>query len=422
MNPITENTIDWNTGTWHNSQAGEVQAEVVICSDWAPIRGFKEIILQDPEAVYGDLLPELRDSDLRIVNLECPLVDDGDPVAKSGAVLKGLSGHISGLTRIPFEVATMANNHVFDYGTEAFVKTRQLLHENNIKTVGAGMSLEEASAPLILSCKGVKVGIINFSEGEDLTAAGENPGVFGWEVNGVVDQVRSLKEKVNATIVICHAGVEYIPYPPPYLAAAFQQIADAGADLIIGHHPHVPQGVQIRKHVPICYSLGNFIFFQHTELQFRKIGYFVKAGINENGISHIRMVPYEIHPTRLQLLKEDKRQWVLNKLKDISEPLGDFPQVIEAWNGFIKYYGIKGFQNEMTHIMDQLAKEPAKGAAMFRNRLTTMQHNQHLADAMTRIMNGTINHAPDWAFEIVTEWFTRKISPHGCINNMAKYR
>ena len=402
--------MDWNSGTWHNDQAKDVLAEIAICSDWAPIRDFKDIILQDPEAVYGDLLPELRKSDMRIVNLECPLVDDGDPVSKSGTVLKGLSSHISGLTRIPFEVATMGNNHVFDYGIDAFEKTRQLLHNNGIRTLGAGMSLEEASAPLIITCKGVRIGIINFSEGEDLTAAGENPGVFGWEVDGVVDQVQTLKDKVNVTIVICHAGVEYIPYPPPYLAAAFQRIADAGADLIIGHHPHVPQGVQIRKHVPICYSLGNFVFFQNTELQFRKIGYFVKAGIADNGLSHIRMVPYEIHPTRLQLLKAEKHQWVMRKFKTISEPLDDFHRIIEAWNGFIKYYGIKGFQNEITHILDQLTKEPAKGAAMFRNRLTTMQHNQHLVDTMTRIMNGTIDHASDWALETVAEWLTRKIS------------
>ncbi|MBW1865209.1 MAG: CapA family protein, partial [Deltaproteobacteria bacterium] len=389
---------------------GDAQAEVIICSDWAPIRGFKDIILQEPEAVYGDLLPELRGGDMRIVNLECPLVDNGKPVSKSGAVLKGVSGHISGLTRVPFEVATLGNNHVFDYGTEAFIKTRNLLHENSIKTVGAGMSIEEASAPLIIPCKGSKIGIINFSEGEDLTAAGENPGVFGWEVDEVVHQVQGLKNKVNATIVICHGGVEYIPYPPPYLAAAFQRIADAGADLIIGHHPHVPQGVQIWNQVPICYSLGNFVFFQHTQLQFRKIGYFVKAGIVEKGISYIRIVPYEILPTRLQLLKNKKYQWVMKKLKGISEPLDEFPHIVEAWNGFIKHYGIMGFHNEIANIMDQLAKEPGKGAAMFRNRLTTMQHNQHLVDTMTRIMDGTIDHAPTWAVDTVAEWLTHNIS------------
>jgi len=410
MNNQVENVIDWQTGTFQNPPAGDTRSEVIICSDWAPIRGFKDIILEDPEAVYGDLLPELRDGDMRIVNLECPLVDEGSPVSKSGAVLKGISDHISGLSRIPFEVATLANNHVFDYGIEAFDKTRQLLHQNNIKTVGAGMSLKEAAAPLMVSTNGLTIAIINFSEGEDLTAAGENPGVFGWEVDAVVSQVQDLKRRVNATIVICHGGVEYIPYPPPYLAAAFQRIADAGADLIIGHHPHVPQGVQIRNKVPICYSLGNFVFFQPTDLQFRKIGYFVKAGIAENGVSHIRIVPYEFLPTRLQLLKNEMYQWVMQKLKTISEPLNDFPQIIEAWNGFIKYYGIEGFQSEIANIMDQLTREPAKGAAMFRNRLTTMQHNQHLVDTMTRIMDRTIDHAPVWAVDNVAEWLTRKIS------------
>lgn len=405
-----ENTLDWETGMFHNPRAGDTRSEVIICSDWAPIRGFKDIILDDPEAVYGDLLPALRDADIRIVNLECPLVDQGDPVFKSGAVLKGISDHISGLTRVPFEVATLANNHVFDYGIEAFVKTTKLLHQNKIKTVGAGMSLAEAAKPLLVTSRGVTMGIVNFSEGEDLTAADENPGVYGWEVNQVIAQVQELKGRVNAIIVICHGGVEYIPYPPPYLAAAFQRIADAGADLIVGHHPHVPQGVQIHNQVPICYSLGNFVFFQHTALQFRKIGYFVRAGIADNGISHIRIVPYEILPTRLQLLKDERYQWVMQKLKTISEPLKAFAQIIEAWNGFIKFYGIKGFQSEIANIMDQLTREPAKGAAMFRNRLTTMQHNQHLVDTMTRIMDRTIEHAPSWAVDSVAEWLTHKIS------------
>ena len=77
------------------------------------------------------------------------------------------------------------------------------------------MSIEEASAPLIVTSRGVTIGIINFSEGEDLTAAGENPGVFGWEIDRVVAQVRELNGQVNATIVVCHGGVEYIPYPRP---------------------------------------------------------------------------------------------------------------------------------------------------------------------------------------------------------------
>ena len=80
------NSMDWKEGTWRNPAAGPADATVVIGSDWAPIRDFASVILEDPEAVYGDLLPELRSADLRIVNLECPLVDGGAPVWKSGTV------------------------------------------------------------------------------------------------------------------------------------------------------------------------------------------------------------------------------------------------------------------------------------------------------------------------------------------------
>ncbi len=404
--------IDWQNGTWRNSQAGKAQTEIAFCSDWAPIRGFKQIMLEEPLSVYGDLLPELRDVDMRVVNLECPLIDHGEPVFKSGTVFKGAAAHTAALTQVPFEIATMANNHVFDYGNDAFHMTRDLLYQNHIQLLGAGDNIDEAAAPLTITSFGVRVGLINFSEGEDLTAAGEDAGVFGWEVERVVSSVQALKKEVHAVIVICHAGVEYIPYPPPYVVAALQRIAEAGADLIIGHHPHVPQGVQIHRQVPICYSLGNFVFYQPVDLLWRKIAYFVKAGITETGISHVRLVPYEILNENLRLLKHKKFQWFMRRLQDLSSPLEDFAQTIAAWHGYIKYYGITGFRNELKNIMDNLDQEQAKGAAMFRNRITTQQHNQHLVDTMSRIINGTIDDAPRWAYDRVVEWMTRKVSDY----------
>lgn len=403
-------TIDWQTGKWQNSRSSKGIAEIAICADWAPIRGFKDIIRHTPSSVYGDLLPELRDADLRVVNLECPLTDKTDAIVKSGAVLKGSPDHVAGLTAVPFEIASMGNNHVFDYGIEAFEETRKLLLKNNIKTLGAGENREAASNPLVVEIHKLKVGLISFSEGEDLTSADEHPGVYGWEVDRVVEQVISLKEYCHAVVVICHAGLEYIPYPPPYVIKSFRRIAKAGADLIIGHHPHVPQGIHIYDQVPICFSLGNFVFFQHTNLFWRKIGYFIKAGISESGLSHIRIIPYEILTHKLQLLTNHKFRHVMRKLENISTPLNNLDQSIAAWHGFIRYYGLTGFKDEIESIMLRFSKDPAKGAAMFRNRITTMQHNQHLADTMTRIVNGVVDEAPGWAYETVLEWFTRKIS------------
>jgi poly-gamma-glutamate synthesis protein (capsule biosynthesis protein) len=400
--------FDWSRGRWVNAAVPRAQAEIVIASDWAPIRAFDAIVAHSPEAVYGDVLPILRQNDLRIVNLECALSGDAAPVWKSGSVFKGRPEHIRGLTAVPFDVATLANNHVFDYGTEAFRQTLDLLSEHSIRSVGAGMSAEEARRPLILGLKGVRIGIVNFSEGEDLTSAVSGPGVFGWDVDAVVESVRAIRPEVDVILVICHGGVEYIPFPPPYLAEAFRHIAETGADLIIGHHAHVPQGVQFVNGVPICYSLGNFVFYQETDFLYRKLGYLVKAGVSRAGLANIELIPYEIGSESLRLLKGDESALFFESLRNVSLPLARQDGISEAWHGFLRYYGIQGFRDEIAMILARMDQEPAKGAAMLRNRITTMQHREHWIDAMTRITDGTIDDSPQWAYDLAAEWLTRK--------------
>ena len=405
--------FDWGRGRWVNAEVPRARAEIVIASDWAPIRAFDEIVARSPEAVYGDVLPVLRQGDLRIVNLECALSGGASPVWKSGSVFKGRPEHINGLTAVPFEVATLGNNHVFDYGPEAFSQTLNLLSENAIRSVGAGMSVEEARRPLTIDVNGVRIAIINFSEGEDLTSAVSGPGVFGWEVDAVVDCVHAIRPGVDIVLVICHGGVEYIPFPPPYLASAFRRIAEAGVDLIVGHHPHVPQGVQVCNGVPICYSLGNFVFYQETDLFYRKVGYLVKAGVSQAGLAHIQLIPYEIGAECLRLLRGDESVLFFESLKKISLPLAGKKGITEAWHGFLRYYGLKGFRDEITMILAKMDQEPAKGAAMLRNRIATMQHREHWVDAMTRIMDGTIDSSPQWALDLAAEWLTRKRPAQG---------
>lgn len=402
--------IQWESGTWERPGDISPAAGIIIAGDWAPIRAFSDQILNAPESIYGDLLAVLRESDLRIVNLECPLAADGRPVNKSGAVLRGDPGHVHGLTSVPFEIVTLANNHVFDYGPDAFFETRDLLDQNGIKSTGAGSCLAEAEKPLIVTVNGIRIGIISFSEGEDLTAAGpDRPGVSGWEVERVIARMAEIRSAVHLIIVICHGGVEYIPFPPPYLADALQRIAESGADLVIGHHPHVPQGVQVHHGVPICYSLGNFVFYQPTDLLYRKIGYLVKVGVATDGLHSLRMIPYEIGPAGLSQLKGEKRRRLFKKLAALSGPLVEDGGITDAWHGFLKYYGIKGVKNELATILERLSTEPPKGAAMFRNRLTTLQHYHHLTDLMTRIIDGTLGGAPDWAVGLVDEYFTRRV-------------
>jgi poly-gamma-glutamate synthesis protein (capsule biosynthesis protein) len=309
---------------------------------------------------------------------------------------------------VPFEIATLASNHAFDYGVEAFERTVRLLSENGIRTAGAGMSAQEARRPLLFDLRGIRIALINFCEGEDLTAAVDGPGVFGWELARVADCIREVRKNVDLVLVIGHCGVEYIPFPPPYVTAAFQRLADAGADLVIGHHPHVPQGVQIRGRVPICYSLGNFVFYQETDLLYRKLGYLLRVGLTRESISHLEIVPYEIGTDRLSLVRDEKRSWFFEALERISRPLSDEEGVRAAWHGFLRYYGLAGFRAEVRMILKKMESDPQKGAAMFRNRILTMQHREHWAEALTRIVDGTIESSPQWAYDLSAEWLTRK--------------
>jgi poly-gamma-glutamate capsule biosynthesis protein CapA/YwtB (metallophosphatase superfamily) len=148
------------------SERGRAHVSVLVASDWAPIRAFENVMRSNPEAVYGDLLPALRRANLRIVNCECALTSAPQPVWKSGAVFKGLPEHGRALAAVPFKVACLANNHVFDYGTAGFRDSLRILHRNGIKTVSAGMNEEEAWEPFTLRVGRARITIVNVSEGD----------------------------------------------------------------------------------------------------------------------------------------------------------------------------------------------------------------------------------------------------------------
>jgi len=404
---LSVSSFNWEQGCWSSGKPAE--ATLCIAGDWAPIRGFKKIIETDPASIYGDLGSIIQSTDLSIVNLEAPLSDQVNPVCKSGAVFKGESRHIRGLTCLPFDAVTLANNHVFDFGPVAFQDTLDLLEKNQIQWLGAGMSIEEAATPLILTANNLKIGILNFSEGEDLTGAGKNPGVMGWEIPWLEERVKALKQEVDRVIVIAHCGLEYIPFAPPYVMDAYEKLAEAGADAIIGHHPHVPQGIKFHKGVPICSSLGNFVFYQDTELYWRKLGYMVKIGMTKEALVSLDLIPYQIRDHGLAALKTRDQEYFFTRFKEISLPLDTKKGITDAWNGFLHYYGKEGFKNEVAMIMETMETDPQKGAAMFRNRLTTSQHFYHWQDMLTRMVKGELETSPSWARNLAQEWLTREL-------------
>jgi poly-gamma-glutamate capsule biosynthesis protein CapA/YwtB (metallophosphatase superfamily) len=384
---------------------------IAVAGDWAPIRALEPVLRETPAAAYGDLLPVLRGADLRIVNCECALTKASKPVWKSGAVFKGRPAHVSGLTAVPFEVACLANNHVFDYGLGGLRETLDTLRANGIRTVGAGLSFEEALKPLSLKVKGTRITVLNFGEGEDLTASRGGPGVCGWEIARLAASVRKAKRRGDFVVVVAHAGLEYIPFPPPYVVEAFRTLSDAGADCVVGHHPHVPQGLESRAGRLIAYSLGNFVFWQPGDLHYRRTGVVLVLRVRRGRLVSYDLRPYRITEQGLRRLGGRDEKAFLKKLDLVSRPLASSKGAAETWQSYLAYYGPAGFKNEVLGILDKMETEPKKGAAMFRNRVTTLQHAELWRDALTRFMAEKPAPArPAWT-RLISEWMTKPLDP-----------
>ena len=214
------------------------------------------------------------------------------------------------------------------------------------------------------------------------------------------------REKFHAVIAIVHCGLEYVPTPPPYVYDCFDRLAAAGADLVVGHHPHVPQGMTFLHEKPVFFSLGNFIFYQPKPLAYRKLGYHLHVGVNDKGISSVEVLPYQLTDEGVRRFDPVQFYGILNVISGCLEKRSSME---EAWNGFLSYYGVEGYLDELQRIMNEMHSDAGKGAAMLRNRVMTLQHLHHWNDGLSRIVSGEINKAPEWAKKLAELYFTTEV-------------
>src|SRR5690606_25202180 len=125
-----------------------------------------KLAVEQPTAVYGDLLPLLRSSDVNVINVECTLGAAGRPIPKAGPNFQAAAESVRSLVEAPFHVGCMANNHIMDYGPDSLESTLRTLRGAGLLTVGAEMSGELAARPALITRNGVRIAIVNCAEGE----------------------------------------------------------------------------------------------------------------------------------------------------------------------------------------------------------------------------------------------------------------
>ena len=214
--------------------------------------------------VSEDLLSAMTGAALLMVNEEFPFSTRGEAAEDKQFTFRVDPSYVRIFQELGVDVATVANNHALDFGVDAFTDSLDTLDQAGLARVGGGRTLEEAKTPVIRTVGDTTVGILGASRVIPVSswAAGSaRPGMFtAYDQTPLLNEISDLSSQCDHTLVYLHWGIEKDEYPQEYQRKLAYACIDAGADLVIGSHPHVLQGFEMYKGKLIVYSLGNFIF------------------------------------------------------------------------------------------------------------------------------------------------------------------
>ncbi len=235
--------------------------------------------------------PEISDiissSDYAICNFEAPIDGVGKPAIKAGIHKCQLPQTIVGLKKSGFSLLLLANNHILDYGEQALSATIEMAHASDLETIGAGTNAEVAYRPVIKTLNNIKIGMLNACEaqyGEIDSEQKECRAGYAWINHPVIEKsIINLRKECDFLVVFPHAGLEYYNLPQKEWRARYKLLCDLGADIIIGSHPHVPQGFEKYGKSLIFYSLGNFYFDRRSSGMNTDTSYAIWLNLSRNG-------------------------------------------------------------------------------------------------------------------------------------------
>ena len=233
---------------------------------------------------------DIQSADYFITNEEFPFSTRGTPAPDKQFTFRVNPERVKIMQEMGIDLVTLANNHALDYGRDAMLDTMKTLDDAGIRHIGAGQDLNQAKTPAVVELNGRTFAFIGATRviPEADWAAGEAwPGLFSAYDGGaqLAEEVKAAKQQADYVIVYVHWGIEREEMPNEVQKSIAHRLVDAGADLVLGAHPHVLQGLEYYHGTPIAYSLGNFVFgssIPSTEL--------LQVEIDDEGI-RLRLIP-----------------------------------------------------------------------------------------------------------------------------------
>jgi Bacterial capsule synthesis protein PGA_cap len=325
------------------------KVKIVVVGDLS-FNGYYDRLLNrhGPDYPFRHVLPFWRDADLRLGNLESPPTSH-PRAASSKFTLRGSPRSIESLATASFDCLCVANNHTMDFGIEGLVEACSRVKEAGIPLVGAGETLEQAYQPVILNVRGQSIGILGFCDvvqDSPLYATNSSGGVARGELATVLYHIQKLRPKVDWLIVHMHWGTELAQLPSSLQRQWAREMVAAGANAVIGHHPHVLQPIEAIDNAVVAYSLGDCLFsdcfWRGTNPQGRRFASkmrlssltrtsgWLELSLVENGTTEFRFHPARI-TRKLQVVSDDspRRASEARKLAD-QLAAEDYDRVFQA--------------------------------------------------------------------------------------------
>ncbi len=264
-NNLSENKIDTDTSIVFT---GDIGFDKYMKERW-----------KDDDLLSNEVLDFLGSGNHVLANVEGALysAERKDIRRPEDQLLHSMDPKIAGfLTKIKADIWCLNNNHIMDAGAEGIQSTLEIARNNNVQTVGAGMNIQEASEPVILSeAGGIGIFAVGYRRGCK-PATDTYPGCLLWtEMDIIQKNIDQIKKDNRWCVMVVHGGEEFTSLPSPYVRNRYLKFLEMGADVIVCHHPHVPMNYELFPNKAIFYSLGNFVF----DTDYQRAQYNTERGI-----------------------------------------------------------------------------------------------------------------------------------------------
>lgn len=317
----------------------------------------------DKEHIFQNVASVLKKGDIVFGNLECVLSDIGlrDASVKVRK-FRASSESIKELVYGGFNILSLANNHALEHGTEVLMSTINYLNEHNISYIPTQTGVTQK--PLIIKKNNIKMAFLAYCLVPDNTSHG-----FTDNYSSIISDIKSSVSVAGIVIVSLHWGYEFMALPSPKQIQLAHDIIDAGATVIIGHHPHILQGMELYNKGIIAYSLGNFIF--DLWLGKTKDSMILELDVDKNNIVTHRIIPTSINENfQPIILSGDSKDKSLARNRDLSDMLdkSKYPydsenaykkealRILNVWKKDARRYVVSNFYRYSPYTLIELTK------------------------------------------------------------------